>query len=147
MKKFLIILLIVLTLCFISCDYNPKSISLKYVDSITIKLLYFPPKMKKITKKNDLEEIINFLNTLDYNTTKQVHTSESLLSMEVEGELHCSLIFADNLVRINGTWYEVNDNTLIELRNIYNNLQYDEIPISLLEYSNYNKNNWILLHR
>lgn len=147
MKKFLIILLIVLTLCFISCDYNPKSISLKYVDSITIKLLYFPPKMKKITKKNDLEEIINFLNTLDYNTTKQVHTSESLLSIEVEGELHCSLIFADNLVRINGTWYEVNDNTLIELRNIYNNLQYDEIPISLLEYSNYNKNNWILLHR
>ncbi|HAG44807.1 MAG TPA: hypothetical protein DCL31_17640 [Clostridium sp.] len=141
MKKFLIILLIVLTLCFISCDYNPKSISLKYVDSITIKLLYFPPKMKKITKKNDLEEIINFLNTLDYNTTKQVHTSESLLSIEVEGELHCSLIFADNLVRINGTWYEVNDNTLIELRNIYNNLQYDEIPISLLEYSNYNKNN------
>lgn len=147
MKKFLIILLIVLTLCFISCDYNPKSISLKYVDSITIKLLYFPPKMKKITKKNDLEEIIKFLNTLDYNTTKQVHTSESLLSIEVEGELHCSLIFADNLVRINGTWYEVNDNTLIELRNIYNNLQYDEIPISLLEYSNYNKNNWILLHR
>lgn len=141
MKKFLIILLIVLTLCFISCDYNPKSISLKYVDSITIKLLYFPPKMKKITKKNDLEEIINFLNTLDYNTTKQVHTSESLLSIEVEGELHCSLLFADNLVRINGTWYEVNDNTLIELRNIYNNLQYDEIPISLLEYSNYNKNN------
>jgi len=97
--------------------------------------------MKKITRKNDLEEIINFLNTLDYNTTKQVHTSESLLSIEVEGELHCSLIFADNLVRINGTWYEVNDNTLIELRNIYNNLQYDEIPISLLEYSNYNKNN------
>lgn len=141
MKKFLIILLIVLTLCFISCNYDPKSISLKYVDSITIKLLYFPPKMKKITKKNDLEEIINFLNTLDYNTTKQVHTSESLLSIEVEGELHCSLIFADNLVRINGTWYEVNDNTLIELRNIYNNLQYDEIPISLLEYSNYNKNN------
>lgn len=141
MKKFLIILLIVLTLCFISCDYNPKSISLKYVDSITIKLLYFPSKMKKITKKNDLEEIINFLNTLDYSTTKQVHTSESLLSIEVEGELHCSLIFADNLVKINGTWYEVNDNALIELRNIYSNLQYDEIPISLLEYSNYNKNN------
>lgn len=141
MKKFLIILLIVLTLCFISCGYNPKSISVKYIDSITIKLLYFPPKMKKITKKNDLEEIINFLNTLDYNTTKQVNTNESLLSIEVEGELHCSLIFADSLVKVNGTWYEVNDNALIELRNIYNNLQYDEIPISLLEYSNYNRGN------
>lgn len=141
MKKFLIILLIVLTLCFISCDYNPKSISLKYVDSITIKLLCFPPKMKKITKKNDLEEIINFLNTLNYNTTKQVNTTEPLLSIEVKGELNCSLIFVDNLVKVNGTWYEVNDNALIELRNIYNNLQYDEILISLLEYNNYNKEN------
>jgi hypothetical protein len=97
--------------------------------------------MKKITKKNDLEEIVSFLNTLNYNTTKQVNTTEPLLSIEVKGELNCSLIFVDNLVKVNGTWYEVNDNALIELRNIYNNLQYDEILISLLEYNNYNKEN------
>lgn len=139
MKRFLIILLIVLDICTISCNYNPKSISLKYVDNITIKLLYFPPKMKKVTKKKDMEEIINFLNTLDYNATKQVNTTEPLLSIEVKGQLNCSLIFVDNLVKINGTWYEINDNTLIELRNIYNNLQYDEILISLLECNNYNK--------
>ena len=41
MKKFLIILLIVLALCFISYNHTPKSISLKYVDTITIKLLSF----------------------------------------------------------------------------------------------------------
>ncbi|WP_461614028.1 hypothetical protein [Clostridium sp. Marseille-QA1073] len=61
-----------------------------------------------------------------------MNTTEPLLLIEVKGELNCSLIFADNLVKVNGTWYEVNDNTLIELRNIYNNLQYDEILISLL---------------
>lgn len=140
MKKFLIILLIVLALCFISYNHTPKSISLKYVDTITIKLLSFPPKMKIVTEEKDLKEIINFFNSIDYSTTEEKHNIVPLISIAIDGDLNCSLIFVDNLVKFNGTWYEVDNNTLIELRNIYDNLQCDEIPIFLSNYNKYIKN-------
>lgn len=139
MKKFLTLTLIVLTSYLILCDYSPRSISIKYVDNITIKLLSFPPKMKKITEEKDLEEIINLLNTINYNATKEKDINEFLILIDVHGELNCSLVFTDNLARINGTWYKVDNNALIELRNIYNKLQYDEIPISLIKYNKLNK--------
>ncbi|MCB2291055.1 hypothetical protein LGK97_15065 [Clostridium sp. CS001] len=148
-KILLLLVFVILSLLFSSCGnsaYEEKRISevinTEYnttvalnniinpeeTESITITTLPSPPKIKIIDKKEDIKEIITFINSIKLEETKHDNIKGWVILIATKGKNNHSLSFLGSLIHIDGKWYTTNKDELSKLRTLYNDLDYKEIP-------------------
>ena len=130
MKKLLIPLVIIalMIIIFFSWCQN-KAISTIDIDSMTIKALPSPPKVKTIDKKDDIEKVVSFINSIDKEVTIQVGTKGWEFWIQTNGKKEHSIIFIGDKVSIDKIWYKINTAEIKKLRELYNGLDYKEEPV------------------
>lgn len=129
MKKLLVTLVafvILLSGCNNKAVQNSNNISLTDVESITIKALPSPPKVKTIDKKEDIEKIINHINSINKEKTKQEDIKGWQFFIETKGKQKHSITFMGDLIKIDGALYKIDDDEVKNFREIYNSLNYKE---------------------
>ncbi len=132
MRKFLLISLMFMLL-FSGCKgkaiQSSSEISLTDIEVITIKALPSPPKAKTIDKKDDIEKVVKFINSINKEKVKQEDIKGWEFWVQTKGKKEHSVTFIGNELNINNNWYKVNSNEIKKFREIYNNLNYKEEPV------------------
>ena len=129
MKKVLFVLLVFMQF-FSGCQnkvvQTSSYINLTDVDSITIKALPNPPTIKRIDKKDDINEIITHINSIHKEKVKQEDIKGWEFYIQAEGKNEHFICLVGNMLNIDGIWYEAEVDEIKNFRDLYNNLNYKE---------------------
>lgn len=129
MRKLLLPLLAFIIL-FYSCQSETvtttNAIAVTDIESMTIKALPSPPKMKTIDKKEDIEKVIKHINSINKEKIKQEDVGGWVFLIQTKGSKEHSISFVGGTMNIDGSWYKVNADEVTKFRDIYNSLNYKE---------------------
>lgn len=127
MRKLLLTLLAFIIL-FSSCQSNGGDLSndiiASNIDSITIKALPSPPKMKTIDNKDDIEKVVNYINSIYKEKVKLGDVNGWEFYIQTKGKKEHSISFAGSILNIDGIWYKTNTDEITKFRDLYNSLNY-----------------------
>lgn len=135
MKKIILSIFLIIFLlsgCQGGYDLESGNIDSTKINNITIKALKAtaPPKSKYIDKEKDVDKVIEFINSIDKKKVEQEDINGWEFWIENKGIEKYSITFIGNKMKINKTWYKINANELKKLRELYNELDYKETPIT-----------------
>lgn len=77
--------------------------------SISIKVMPSQPKQKVISTKEDIDRIVNYLNSIEVKNKKQELYKGWEISISISGEENYDISFIDKYMRINGIEYKVSN--------------------------------------
>lgn len=129
MKKiFLLVVLLSLILC--GCQSKQEKISedlnINGIESMIIKVLPSPPKMKAINKEEDIKSIIEYINHISKQRIEQEDMNGWEVLIQTDGEQKHSIKFIADMLEIDDVWYRVGETEVEKIKNLYNKLDYDE---------------------
>jgi hypothetical protein len=87
---------------------------------------------KVITRKEDIQKIAGFLNSIRYKNMKQEQDAGFGLVIIIKGEKDYTFVFKGAVVNVNGTNYRTPLSKDEEAHNIYNNLNYIQTGVTNL---------------
>jgi len=127
----LILLLPVLYLSGCSRDYNKESLIIKKLSSDNIEKIILDKctgKQKTITNNEDISEIINYLNSIEYVGTKEGNPNSWAYHVKIinKDKTYTEIKFAVNKISYNNSWYKGNSYIINDLDKLYKNLDYPE---------------------
>lgn len=122
------IFIISLSACiFYISNANPKKgINPNNVNHIKITALPSPPKIKYIDKEEDIERIAKFLNSIDYVKIKEQAIGGWQYKIDIGGIRSYSISFIGDKIEYNKKWYKVDEDTIDEMKKLYESLEYKE---------------------
>lgn len=129
MKKiFLLVVLLSLILC--GCQSKQEKISedlnINGIESMIIKVLPSPPKMKAINKEEDIKSIIEYINHISKQRIEQEDMNGWEVLIQTDGEQKHSIKFIADMLEIDDVWYRVGETEVEKIKDLYNKLDYDE---------------------
>ena len=127
MKKLLIplaIITLIVILFFSWCQH--KSTSKILITDIDTMAIQDQGKVKKIVKKDDIEKVILFINSIDKKVTMPNGAKGWQFYIRTKGKREHSICFKGNMIEIDRVWYRINTDEGKQLREIYNGLDYKE---------------------
>jgi stage III sporulation protein SpoIIIAA len=101
-------------------------IDINDVEEIKLITLPSPPKYKTVIKKVDIEKIINKLNSINYVSIEQENVKGWVFRIIIKGSKGYDISFLGNNINCNGVRYSIGSSTLIDLKELYNLLNYEE---------------------
>lgn len=129
MKKLLFTLFIILLL-FYGCESKTvetkDSISITDVDSLTITALPSPPQIKTIENKDEIEKIINHINSINKSNIEEDNINGWEFLIKTKGNKEHLISLVGDKININGTFYKVSKDELSKFRDLYNSLEAKE---------------------
>lgn len=132
MKKFLIPLMIItlaVILSFAWCEY--KSTSKILIIDIDTMAIQDQGKVKKIVKKEDIQKVLLFINSIDKKVTMPDGSKGWQFYITTKGKKEHSICIKGNMIEIDGIWYKTNTDEGKKLREIYNGLDSKEEPFEI----------------
>jgi hypothetical protein len=109
---------------------NVPKVSANGISTITIKRNLDGNKQKVITKKEDIERIINHINSIEYKYSSDLDWSSEGYTIEFKGDKEYFIGFNGMRLKYNDRWYTVKHEDLakvgIELDTLYNSMNYKE---------------------
>ena len=109
-------------------DYNNiNKVIIKFMDNIN--------KYKTIDKRDDIRQVIDFIN---YTSKKEIEKQDInnwdfLIQTNGIGLNH-NIIIKDDIMIIDDKWYKIDLNDNERLKNVYNDLNYNEKDIAYCDY-------------
>ncbi|MCW6086527.1 hypothetical protein [Clostridium sporogenes] len=88
-----------------------------------------PPKKKVVTKKEDIVEIINFINSIQLLEEINDPVKGWIYTINIynnSNNTNNTIEFLGDKINIYNKWYKINDNNLEKLRKIYKDLNYEQ---------------------
>ncbi len=133
MKKiFLLVVLLSLILC--GCQSKQEKISedlnINGIESMIIKVLPSPPKMKAINKEEDIKSIIEYINHISKQRIEQEDMNGWEVLIQTDGEQKHSIKFIADMLEIDDVWYRVGETEVEKIKDLYNKLDYDEQQVN-----------------
>jgi len=126
MKKLLVwvsLLIIIVMLFFSWFKYKSESkIAASDTNNIKLTALPSPPKVKTISKKEDIEKVISFINSIDKKVILPSGEKGWEFYIQTKGNKEHSITFIGNRMKIDLVWYKINIDELKRMREIYNEL-------------------------
>lgn len=133
MKK-IILLIVLLSLIFCGCQRKQEILSenlnISGIDSMIIKVLPSPPKMKAIDKEEDIKSIIEYINHISKQRIEQEDIKGWEVLIQTDGEQKHSIKFIADMLKIDDVWYRVGETEVEKIKNLYNKLDYDEQQVN-----------------
>lgn len=109
---------------------NVPKISGDGINIITIKQNFNGIKQKVITKKEDIERILTYINTIDYKYSSDLDWSGFGYTVEFKGDKEYFIGFNGTRIKYNDRWYLVKIEDIkkvgIDLEKLYNSMNYKE---------------------
>ncbi|MFL0268057.1 hypothetical protein [Candidatus Clostridium radicumherbarum] len=81
---------------------------------------------KEITRKEDIQKVVGFLNSIKYRKIMQENDNGFGLVVIIKGEKDYTVVFKGNVVNVNGTNYRTNLPNNEKAHQIYKDLDYTE---------------------
>jgi len=141
-KVIVLSIAVVLILCAIFLYFsNIKRITIdaSQVDSIKIQSIQLEPNggpwkwsEKVITRKEDIEKVTGFLNSIWYKNKKQVQEAGFDLIIIIKGKKDYHFVFKGGIINANGTDYRTPLSKDKEAHDIYNSLNYTKTAVTNL---------------
>ncbi|MDU1567106.1 MAG: M56 family metallopeptidase [Clostridium sp.] len=111
-----------------------SNISSKHIDeidknkvtSINIKVMPSPTKQKVISKKEDIDKIVKYLNSIKIKDKKQELYKGWEVAISISGKEKYDISFIGEYINVNGIEYKVSKDEMKKLRRLYNSLKYEE---------------------
>lgn len=133
MKKiFLLVVLLSLILC--GCQRKQEKLSENLntsgIESMIIKVLPSPPKMKAINKEEDIKSIIEYINHISKQRIEQEDMNGWEVLIQTDGEEKHSIKFIADMLEIDDVWYRVGETEVEKIKDLYNKLDYDEQQVN-----------------
>ncbi|STE73766.1 Uncharacterised protein [Clostridium botulinum] len=100
--------------------------NIKRIDVIKLPV---PPKKKVVTKKEDIVEIINFINSIQLLEEINDPVKGWIYTINIynnSNNTNNTIEFLGDKINIYNKWYKINDNNLEKLRKIYKDLNYEQ---------------------
>lgn len=126
-------ILVILLLCLCGCQKEQaatsKTLNTDGVKSMKIAILPSPPQAKTVDGEKDIEAVINHINAIDKKEIDlgDVNGWEILIQTYDENEVQKNAItFLAHYISIDDVWYEVSEVEMEKMRELYNDLQYEE---------------------
>lgn len=135
-KKIIILLfisiLIILVVKYIS---TKPTLHEENIKSITIATLPSPPKVKKITRKEDIAKFVNYYNQIKGKPlilrAFQSQKGWELL-IKIDDGTH-TLTLIGNEIEVDGHWFVVDDEVKENVKKLYNDFDYEEMDYIMYE--------------
>lgn len=107
-----------------------EGINLEDINNIVFKEVQINNKYKVVSKKDDIQKIIDVINNIIVNPTEVQNLDDWDFLIQTNGSNSHSIIIQDNIMNIDDKWYEINLEGVNELLKIYDELNYgeDDIP-------------------
>lgn len=108
-----------------SITINPKEV--KYIEFVSLPV---PPKYKVVNKENDIAKIADFLSNLKLKTySKQdINGWNCMLKFRLNNDKEKDFtVVDDNIIRYNNKFYYADSNVENFLKELYENLEYEEL--------------------
>lgn len=128
----LILLLPVLYLSGCSQDYNKESLIIKKLSADNIDKIVFTKctgKQKIVTKNEDVAEIINYINSIEYKEAKEDNPNSWAYYIKIinKDNTFTEIKFVISKISYNKNWFKGNASIINHLDKLYKNLEYQEI--------------------
>jgi len=127
-KKLIIISSVIIVIILAIIFLYPKKIDpikINAASRITIENANF--QVKEITDKESIDKVVSFLDSIK---SKKSNFNGSLdkwtFSLKVMGEKDSTIIFIDDNMNLDGTWYKIDSAMISELQSIYNSFKVEE---------------------
>ncbi len=127
-KKLIIISSVIIVIILAIIFLYPKKIDpikINATSRITIENANF--QVKEITDKESIDKVVSFLDSIK---SKKSNFNGSLdkwtFSLKVMGEKDSTIIFIDDNMNLDGTWYKIDSAMISELQSIYNSFKVEE---------------------
>jgi len=132
----LILLLPVLYLSGCSKDYNKESLLKKKLFTDNIDKIEFNKctgKQKIVTRSEDITEVINYINSIDFVEAKEDNPNSWAYYIKIiNKDSTCTEIkFVVNKISYNNSWYKGNSSIINYLDKLYKELEYPESQSTL----------------
>lgn len=126
-----ILLLPVLYLGGCSNDYNKDSSIIKKLSTDDIEKIVFNKctgKQKIVTNTEDIGEIINYINSIEYKSAKKDNPNSWAYYMKIinKDNSFTEVKFVINKISYNNSWYKGNASIINDLDKLYKKLDYAE---------------------
>lgn len=110
-------------------------INYNFIDSSNINKLIFKSiednKYKVIDKKEDIENVINFINNIYGEETESKSINDWNFLIQTNGvDSDHSIIIEGDIMNIDEEWYKIDSQEVEKLKDIYNELNYEEKNIT-----------------
>ena len=123
------ILGLIISFAYYKSTEKARYINPKDVKTISFKALPSPPKVKTIDKKEDIEKIVSYINSIKYEDIKKENINGWQFWIELKGKGNNSISFIGNRVHYNKKWYGIDQRILEELQKLYDSMDYKEEPL------------------
>ncbi|WP_195244740.1 hypothetical protein [Clostridium celatum] len=94
--------------------------------NITIESISTQTKYKEVTKKEDINNIVNFINTMPIYEVINENINSVQYSIKIHGVTDHIYSFNDDIMGVDGIYYRTVEKEISELNELYNNLNYEE---------------------
>lgn len=106
-------------------------LSYNFIDSSNINKLIFKSiednKYKVIDKKEDIENVINFINDISGEKTESKSINDWNFLIQTSGvDSNHSIIIEGDIMNVDEEWYKIDSQEVEKLKDIYNELRYEE---------------------
>lgn len=146
--RLLITFYIIIPALLLFINYYPKialfkneshiTLSKSVVNPINEKIIYIEickgPMIKQITNKDDINKIVNFLNSIKYKDANSMpngawnYIIRLQTSIKDSNKKNISIALFDNKIQyINGNYYELDEKTFHDFKQIYSKMKYREV--------------------
>ncbi|MGK0468097.1 hypothetical protein [Clostridium sp.] len=95
---------------------------------MTITALPSPPKIKLIDKKDDIEKVILFINSIDKKVIMFSGSKGWEFNIQIKGKKEHTILFVVDRMKIDEIWYKINIDEIKKIRELYNALDFKEKP-------------------
>ncbi|MBS5939737.1 M56 family metallopeptidase [Clostridium sp.] len=101
------------------------------IDNITITVMPSPPKAKIIDNKDDINKIVDYINSIEIKDKEQGTYKGYEVSINIQGKENYDISFAKESIYLNNVVYKVDKDVINEIKDIYNDLDYKETDPNL----------------
>lgn len=96
------------------------------IESLNIKSLKEEQKYKFVDKREDIEQLISLINSLELTEIIDQGISEWDFIIQTNGGVNHSIMIKDNIINVDFKWYRCDENISDKLNELYNSFNYEE---------------------
>ena len=105
------------------------------INKLTIKSIKDNNKYKAISKREDIEKVINFINDISREKTESQSINDWDFLIQTSGvDSNHSIILQGNIMNIDESWFKIDSQDIEKLKDMYNDLNYKEENIPYCDY-------------
>ena len=124
-----------------------SSENLNLVDSssikeVKIKVMPSSPKEKTIDSEEDIEKIVDYINSIKVKNKKKEFYKGWEVSVVLKGDKDYIISFVGNSINIDGIQYTIDNKTIENIKKLYNDLNYEENNVVENKGKNSNNNSY-----